>query len=163
MSLLAVLVAALFWLVRCCSLPPPEKLPTSEWLENFSPAVYHLMEGLFDYVEFLRPGLSASQYQELRKDRLQIFRQYLDRLIADCDRLYAVTGWFLLALEEESRPEHFSSLIRLRIWFCCSVLRVKFGYLLCRLGARPPIVRGLISCLEEMDNQRNCLASAAFS
>jgi len=55
---------------------------TPEWLENFSTSVYHPMEGLLADEDFRflsrQPGFDLSLYRKLRRERLRIFRQYLN-------------------------------------------------------------------------------------
>jgi hypothetical protein len=87
---------------------------TPEWLENFTTAAYYPMEGLLADEDFRflsrQPGFDFSLYRKLRADRLRIFRQYLNRLIADFNRLHAVAR-FLVIQGTEDRSETLKQLI----------------------------------------------------
>ncbi len=65
---------------------------TPEWLESFSIASYHPMAGLLNDEDFKflsqQPGFDLSLYKKLRRERLRIFKQYLNRSIADFNRLH---------------------------------------------------------------------------
>jgi hypothetical protein len=139
---------------------------TPEWLENFTTAAYYPMEGLLADEDFRflsrQPGFDFSLYRKLRADRLRIFRQYLNRLIGDFNRLHAVAR-FLVAQGSEDRSEVASQLILLRLRFSVSVLRVEASYLLCRFGWRPLAIGNLIARLEDMSGQLNSISAARLA
>lgn len=135
---------------------------TPEWLENFSTAAYFPMAGLLSDEDFRflsrQPGFDFLLYRKLRRDRLRIFRQYLNRLIGDFNRLHKVARLFV-AQSQEDHSALLGRLIVLRVKFAFSVLRVEAAYLCCRFGFRSMVVSGLIARLDEMSGQLNALSA----
>jgi hypothetical protein len=135
---------------------------TPEWLENFTTAAYYPMEGLLAEEDFRflcrQPGFDFSLYRKLRADRLRIFRQYLNRLIGDFNRLHAVAR-FLISQGGEDRSEILKQLIWLRVRFSGSVLQVEANYLLCRFGWRSLATANLVARLEDMSGQLNAISA----
>ncbi|MGI8962055.1 MAG: hypothetical protein ACR2IV_20315 [Bryobacteraceae bacterium] len=136
---------------------------TSEWLENFSTASYHPMEGLLADEDFTflsrQPGFDLSLYRKLRRERLRIFRQYLTRLVSDFNRLHLVTR-VLIAQSPDDRSELVSKLIRLKLRFSIALVRAEVSYVLCRFGLSSLAVRALILHLEEMHAQLSAVSAA---
>jgi hypothetical protein len=136
---------------------------TPEWLESFSVAAYHPMEGLLADEDFTflsrQPGFDLSLYRKLRRERLRIFRQYLTRLISDFNRLHLVTR-ALIAQSPVDRSDLVSKLIRLKIRFSVALIRAEASYVLCRFGLSSLPVRALILHLEEMHAQLGALSAA---
>jgi hypothetical protein len=134
---------------------------TPEWLENFTTAAYYPMEGLLGVEDFRfllrQPGFDFSLYRKLRRDRLRIFRQYLNRLVGDFNRLHAA-AICLLARCEEDQSDLLKQLIWLRVRFAMSVLRVEASYLVCRAGLHVVAVGDLVARLEEMSTQLNAIS-----
>jgi hypothetical protein len=124
-----------------------------EWLESFSVTSYYPMRALFsaDDFDFLsrQPGFDRTLKRKLRRDRLQIFKQYLDRMIADFNRLHTIAR-FVLAQSSEDRSDLVGRLLWLRVRFAVTVLRVQFTYRLYWLGVPSFSVTTLIRYLEEM-------------
>jgi hypothetical protein len=139
---------------------------TSEWLENFSVASYYPMESLLNDEDFKflsrQPGFDLSLYRKLRRDRLHIFKQYLNRAIVDFNRLHT-TIRTLLPYAETDNSDVVSRLIWLRVRFSYAVLKAQLSYWLCVLGFRSLAVRQLILHLEEMSSQLNLVAAARAS
>ena len=139
---------------------------TPEWLENFTAASYYPMEGLLAEEDFRflsrQPGFDLSLYRKLRADRLRIFRQYLNRLIGDINRLHAVARFFVIQGTED-QSEILKQLIWLRIRFSASVLRVEASYLLCRFGGHMLAVDTLVARLDEMSRQLNAISAARLA
>ncbi|HEY3938507.1 MAG TPA: hypothetical protein VGL97_13815 [Bryobacteraceae bacterium] len=135
---------------------------TAEWLENFSTATYFPMAGLLSDEDFRflsrQPGFDFLLYRKLRRDRLRIFRQYLNRLIGDFNRLHQVARLFVAASQED-HSALLGRLIWLRVRFSFSVLRVEAAYLCCRFGFHAVVVSGLIARLDEMSRQLNALSA----
>jgi hypothetical protein len=134
---------------------------TSEWLENFTTMAYYPMERLLDDEDFRflvrQPGFDFSLYRKLRRDRLRIFRQYLNRLIGDFNRLH-LAARCLLAKSREDQSELLKQLIWLRVRFGVSVLRVEMSYLVCRAGWHVVAVGDLVARLEEMSRHLNTIS-----
>ena len=133
---------------------------SAEWLENFSVCTYYPMEGLLSSEDFnflsRQPGFDLSLYKKLRSDRLQIFRQYLHRMIADFNRLHFVAR-FILANNQEDHSELLKQLVWIKIRFSFSVARAEFSYLLCRVGVQTLPTRSLIRGMEEMSSRLNSI------
>ncbi len=139
---------------------------TPEWLENFTTASYYPMESLLADEDFRflsrQPGFDFSLYRKLRADRLRIFRQYMNRLIGDFNRLHAVAR-FLISQGSEDRSDVAGQLILLRLRFSISVLRVEASYLLCRFGWGSLAIGNLITRLEDMSGQLNSISAARLA
>ena len=138
---------------------------TPEWLENFSPVTYRPMEYLladedFDFL-VRQPGFEASLSKKLRKDRLRIFRQYLNRLISDFNRLH-VYARYLIAKSKDGQD--YSALLGRLIWlrfrFSFTVLRVEASLALSYFGFQPRVVHVAISQLSEMNGYLNAITAA---
>ncbi len=124
---------------------------TTEWFENFQVSAYLPMQGLLaqDDFQFLsrQPGFDYSLYRKLRRDRLRIFRQYLNRLIADYNRLHAL-AYFVISQGAEDQSELFAHLLGLRFQFWMATVRVEFSYFLCLLGSNSLSVTELLKPVE---------------
>lgn len=136
---------------------------TPEWLESFSPSTYYPMQGLLSEEDFnflcRQPGFDLSLYRKLRRDRLRIFQQYLNRLIMDFNRLHA-TARAILASSPEDCSEFVTQLVWLKVRFSIAVLRVEMNYALCRVGFRSLATGVLILRLEEMNAHLTSIAAA---
>jgi hypothetical protein len=136
---------------------------TPEFLENFSPVAYRPMEFLlaeedFDFLN-RQPGFETSLGRKLRRDRIRIFRQYLNRLIRDFNRLH-VCARYLLARTEGDHSALLSQLIWLRLRFTVTVLRVEASLLFSYFGFRPRVVGEVIARLDEMNSYLRALSAA---
>jgi hypothetical protein len=129
---------------------------TPEWFATFSMANYDPMEALLreEDFEFLsrQPGFDLALYKKLRRERLRIFRQYMNRLIADYHRLHAVAR-VLLADSSYDRSDTLLRLVLLRANFAAAVFRAEGNYLLCCLGFRTLEVRALLVRLQQLNAQ----------
>ena len=127
---------------------------TPEWIEGFSAASYRPMEALLNDEDFKflsrQPGFDLALYRKLRRDRLRIFRQYLNRLVGDFNRLH-LAARVLVAHTEEDSSDLIARLIWLKLRFAVALLRTETSYVLCRLGCRTLAVRALLRRLEEMN------------
>jgi hypothetical protein len=157
--LVGLLVPVVARLLKTC----PVQEITSEWLENFSVSSYYPMEGLLNDEDFKflsrEPGFDLSLYKKLRRERLRIFKQYLNRSIIDFNRLHTAVRAMVPHLPDNG-IDIVGRLIRLKLRFSCAVLQAQVSYWLCWLGIGSLSVRALISQLEEMSLQLT-LASAA--
>jgi hypothetical protein len=132
--------------------PSVEEL-TPEWAESFSVSYYAPMVGLLSDEDFQflarQPGFDFALRRKLRKERLQIFRGYLRKLVCDFNRLHLA-----IRLSIARQPRDHSALVTQLIWlkvrFSISLLRVEVSYLLCWMGVRTIHVGSLVSYLEEM-------------
>ncbi|MBV9081882.1 MAG: hypothetical protein JOZ62_04340 [Acidobacteriaceae bacterium] len=155
---LVVVVPTVRKLCRRCHV---EEL-SPEWLENFSVTSYHMMEHLLSDEDFnflsRQPGFDLSLYRKLRRDRLYIFRQYLNRMISDFNRLH-LAARLLAAQAPEDQSSLMAKLIWLKVRFSSSVVRAEFRYLLCHAGMRSLSVRVLILRLEELSAELATLSA----
>lgn len=156
---LIFLLPVLARLLRQCHLSDV----TPEWLESFSPLTYQPMEILLaeEDFEFLvrQPGFEASLHKKLRRERIRIFRQYLNRLIADFNRLH-VYARYLITQSQVDQSNLLAGLVWLRIRFSFTVLRVEASLLLSYFGCRPRLVSQAIARLDEMNSYLHALAAA---
>jgi hypothetical protein len=133
---------------------------TPEWLESFSPSSYKPMEVLLadDDFNFLlgQPGFEASIGKKLRQDRVRIFRQYLNRLIRDFNRLHVYARFVISQNRESDQSAAFSRLIKLRIRFSTTVLRLELSLALAYFGFQPRLASRVVAQLTEMSE---CLYS----
>ncbi len=127
---------------------------TPEWLDSFSPAVYLPMERLLSREDFAflssQPGFDLSLQRKLRKERLKIFRQYLQRMIVDFNKLHCAAR-FAVSQSTEDHSELLPRLISLKLRFSISVLVAEFRYSLCWLGMNSLSARALLLQLQEMN------------
>lgn len=139
---------------------------TPEWLESFSPSSYYPMQGLLAEEDFnflcRQPGFDLSLYRKLRRDRLHIFQQYLNRLIIDFNRLHTAAR-AILASSPEDCSDLVTRLILLKVRFSITVLRAQMNYALCSIGFRTLTASALISRLEEMSSQLTSIAAAQMA
>lgn len=131
-----------------------------EWLESFSCSSYYAMEGLLSEEDFnflsRQPGFDLSLYRKLRRDRLNIFKQYLNRLILDFNRLH-VAARFLLAQSANDESKLVARLAWLRVCFSMAVVRAQISYALCCIGFNCVAAKSVIRYLEEMSSQLSAI------
>ena len=154
-GVIAFLCPVFFRLLRQCHLTDI----TPDWLESFSPATYQPMEALLSDEDFnflvRQPGFHASIGKKLRQDRVRIFRQYLNRLISDFNRLH-VYGRFLVSHSPVDQSSFFWRLIWLRVRFSVTVVRLEFSLTLAYFGLQPRLASRVVAQLGEM---AACLSS----
>ncbi len=154
----ALLVPVLIRLMRTCAI---REIP-QDWLENFSVSAYYPMEKLLAEEDFKflsrQPGFDLSLYRKLRRDRLHIFKQYLNRSIVDFNRLHAAVRAILPHVADD-RSDLVSQLIWLKVRFCFAAIRAEISYRLCLLGIGSLAVHPLISELERMSLQFSRVAA----
>ena len=127
-----------------------------EWLQSFSPEIYDPMERLLNEADFAflssQPGFDLSLYRKLRRERLKIFRQYLDRMIIDFNRLHLAAR---LAISQSSSDNSalLPALISLKLRFIAAVLAAEFRYGLCLLGVKSLGARTLLLQLQALNTQ----------
>jgi hypothetical protein len=119
-------------------------------------ARYQPMQALFDEQDFAflssQPGFDFTLYKKLRRERLRIFHQYLDRLIADYNRLHSLARTLVACTPGENSDMLFQ-LVKLKLGFMSTVMRAEVNYLLCYFGYRTLPVRALMLRLEELSAQ----------
>ncbi len=159
LAILLFLLPVMARLLRQCHLSDV----TPEWLESFSPATYQPMEILLAEEDFAflvrQPGFEASLHRKLRRERIWIFRQYLNRLIADFNRLHAYAR-YLITQSQEDQSGLLGRLVWLRLRFSFTVLRVEASLLFAYVGCKPRVVSQAIARLDEMNGYLHALAAA---
>lgn len=132
-----------------------------QWLANFSVSSYQHMHVLLCAEDFSflssQPGFDLVLYKKFRRDRLRIFRQYMNGLVADYNRLHTAAR-VLIASTAQDQSDAMTRLIRLKLTFITVVCHAELNYLLCCVGLRTLAVRALVLRLEELSSQ-----VAAFS
>ena len=135
-----------------------------DWLSRFSVADYDPMQVLLaeDDFAFLsrQPGFDLSLYKKLRRERLRIFRQYLNRLITDYNRLHAAARQ-LMGETQQDESEAVARLIFLKFKFGLAVFHAEANYLLCCFGFRTLGARTLVLRLEQLSQEVIALAQPA--
>jgi hypothetical protein len=139
----------------------PGSIPGDDWA-TFSIDTYHPMQALFcdDDFAFLssQPGFDFLLYKKLRRERLRIFRQYMNRLIADYNRLHGAAR-MLLATSSYDQSNMLGRLILLRLRFSGAVFHAELNYLLCCVGFRTLTVRAVLARVRELNEQVAALAA----
>jgi hypothetical protein len=139
---------------------------TPEWLESFSLDRYRSMSSLLSDDDFAflsrQPGFDLSLYKKLRRERLAIFRQYLDRLIIDFNRLH-VTARALVASSTHDSSAVATQLIAVQFQFYKAVFRTEVSYRLCRLGLCSVNVQLVLAPLQTLSEQLSELAVPDFA
>jgi hypothetical protein len=112
----------------------------------------------FDFLS-RQPGFDLALYRKLRQERLQIFRMYLRRMIADFSRLHFVAR-LIVAHAADDQSGILKRLLWLKLRFSASVLRAEFSYHLCRFGVGSLPARALITRLQDMSAQIGAISIA---
>lgn len=150
LGLVAVLFVPVF--TRLFKRCPVQEI-TSEWLDSFSVSSYYPMQGLLNDEDFRflsrQPGFDLSLYRKLRRDRLNIFKQYLNRSIGDFNRLDTAVRT-MISLSTQDCSDLASRLIWLRVRFSFAVMKAECSYRLCLIGFRSLAVKSLLVQLENM-------------
>lgn len=156
---MVIVIPVLFRLYRRSSL---EEI-TPEWLESFSAVSYEPMQRLLNAEDFnflkRQPGYDPAVLRRLRRERLHIFRQYLNRIVIDFNRLH-LAARILVVHSQEDRSALLSRLMALRVRFGLAAIYAECNYLLCCLGCSTISVRTLLARLDEMGVQLNALSTA---
>lgn len=159
----AVVIVPMLWRLF---LKPAIGEITPQWLEEYSPERYRSMANLLandDFSFLLRqPGFELSLYRKLRRERLAIFRQYLDRLVLDFRRLH-MTARLLTAQNTEDSSEVAQTLFKLQLQFNLALLRTEFEYSMCRYGLATVHVQRLIEPLRSLSEALPGYASPSYS
>ena len=149
-------VAFIIRIVLCLQRPCSREEITPEWLASFSISAYQPMRALLCEEDFSflsrQAGFDLVLYKKFRRDRLRIFRQYMNGLIADYNRLH-MAARMLLAETPQDQSEMLTRLIRSKVTFGAVVFRAELNYLLCCIGFRTLAVRALLVRLEELSSQ----------
>jgi hypothetical protein len=149
------LVVVLPTLRRLLKSPSSDDI-SPEWLANFSTHAYQPMASLLseEDFEFLsrQPGFDLALHKKLRRERLEIFRMYVHRMIRDFGRLHFAAR-LIIAHSTQDQSNLLIRLLWLRVRFSGTVMRAELAYYLCRLGIGTLPARALIARLEEMSAQ----------
>jgi len=106
-----------------------------------------------------QPGFDLSLYKKLRRERLLIFKQYLNRSIADFNRLHRAVRSILPYVKQDC-SDVVSRLIWLKLRFSVGVLKAELSYRLCLIGWHSLAVRSLLGELEAMNSQLKLISAA---
>jgi hypothetical protein len=136
------------------------------WLEEFSLEDYTPMERLLDRGDFTflasQPGFRPEMAKCLLASRRRAFREYLDQLIRDFNRLHRIAR-LMLVHSTQDQPEFASTLWRQQITFYFAVCLVRCKVAFYPLGWTPVAVPELLEALERIQVQiRNALPREGF-
>jgi hypothetical protein len=160
-SIVMVAPIVLFALCLICVAPAMVKLSrasrlseiTAEWIESFSVSTYLPMQGLLNSEDFTflsrQPGFDFTLHKKLRRERLQIFRCYLDRMIIDFNRLHLVAKCTIINGKED-RSDLLKELVWIKIRFSKAVLQAELNYRVCQLGYQSLGAKALIGTLDQL-------------
>ncbi len=96
-----------------------------------------------------QPGFDWRLYRKFRRDRLRIYKQYLNRMIADFNRLHLLAR-ILVSQSETDQSAFLSKLVWVKVRFSISVIGAELRYGLCWLGLRALSAHQLIAELENL-------------
>lgn len=144
-----VLAGALVWLYFRLAVASRADTTSADWWEQFSPDRYLPMKRLlrredFEFLSTL-PGYHPSVARELRRQRMRIFRAYLEELRMDFRRLQSIGQAMLIAGTPE--PGLPDELFRQRVRFARAYWRVRFSMLAWRLGLGEVEASALVEAL----------------
>lgn len=126
---------------------------TPEWIEELSLDRYKPMLRLLDEaeIEALRgqPGFSSRRIAEFRKERIRIFRSYLQRLNADFACICMALKVVMLQSNLD-RPDLSSLLLRNQIRFAAGMLLVHARLAFYQLGIGAVDINPLVSLFDAM-------------
>lgn len=126
---------------------------TTEWFENFQVSSYAPMQGLLAQDDFVflsrQPGFDPALIQKLRRDRLRIFREYMNRLIVDYNRLHTL-AYFVISQCKEDQSALFTDLLSMRFQFWLATVQVEFRYALCYLGANSVSLTDILTQVDSL-------------
>ena len=130
-------------------------VPAGEWLVNFSVDSYTPMERLLDERDFIflaeQPGYDPRITRQLRAERKEVFKGYLQRLVCDFNQLLRIAK-LMIVYGSGDQGEFAKSLWRqqLAFYFAVCILR-------CRLALYPAVtgawdVGKLIGAVQDIRN-----------
>ena len=132
-----------------------------EWLVNFSVDCYAPMERLLDERDFIflaqQPGYDPRIARQLRAERKEVFKGYLQRLVCDFNQLLRIAK-LMVVYGSDDQGEFAKSLWRQQVIFYFGVAIIR-----CRL-AMYPVVTGtcevgkLIAALHDLRNNLHHVA-----
>jgi hypothetical protein len=126
---------------------------TAEWIDDLSIERYRPMMHLLDGgdLESLRsqPGFTPGMAAKLRRQRCQIFREYLRHLNADFQRVCAVLK-ILMLHSCHDRPDLAGTLVHHQVMFACGMIMVYFRLVLYRWGLCGVDVADLVKIFDLM-------------
>ncbi len=149
----AVLVAALFAVVRRCGSAGGDLPLNTDWIDELSVDRYRPMMRLLDEsdLEFLRsqPGFTPRMAARLRARRCQVFRGYLRHLNADFHRVCTAVKVLMLQSKRD-RPDLAAVLVRQQALFALGMAMVEARLFLYRWDLCTVDVRALVQTFDVM-------------
>lgn len=135
---------------------------TPQWLASFTPEAYLPMGTLLNEEDFdflsRQPGFDLALHRKLRRERLEIFRMYLHRMIVDFSRLHFAAR-VLMASSHEDHSALVFRLIWLNFRFVGTVTRAEIACYACRFGIGSLSARALVARLNEMHQYMGAVSS----
>jgi hypothetical protein len=145
--------------LACDASLPPE----SDWLQHVSPDRYRPMERLLDAAEYRRleknPAISRKMLRRIRSSRIRLFRQYLQCLSLDFNRV--CKGLKLVAVHSaQDRPDLAALLIRQRVAFSLHMVMAEIRLTMHALGIGSVDTAQLVAAFDSMRLELNSLLQA---
>ncbi len=163
--LLFALLGGLVWLLRRLTAPRTALPVTAGWIDELSVERYRPMMRLLDGddLELLKsqPGFSAQKLSQVRAQRCQIFRGYLQCLSTDFHRVCLATK-ILLMQSQSDRPDLASALLRAQVLFALGMSAVQMRLFLYRWGFCRVDVSDLVKIFDCMRLELRSLVPATL-
>jgi hypothetical protein len=147
--------------------PMRERLPvTADWIEDLSMEHYRPMLRLLNADDFVllrsQPGCTPEMIAKLRRQRCQIFRDYLRSLQTDFGQVCMALK-LLMVHASHDRPDLASALIRSRIQFGLGMVVVRARLTLYQWGVGSVDVASLLKIFDRMQVElRSLIPSVAL-
>jgi hypothetical protein len=159
------LIGALILTLHKISLFGTRMPVTTDWIDALSPEHYRPMLRLLDRAdfEFIRsqPGCTRRTLAVLRRQRVQVFRGYLNELSRDFGRTCAAVR-ILLAQSNTDRPDLASTLVRSQLTFALGMVAVQVRVGLFSLGIGTVSGADLVRLLDGLRIELRTLVPASI-
>jgi hypothetical protein len=156
------IIGCVAFLLRKIAMPKVNLPVTASWIEELSVERYRPMMRLLDEADFqflaAQPGVSRKEIRRLRRERIQIFRDYLCDLNTDFACVCLAIKLILLQSRVD-RPDLASALLRSQIAFAARMLAVHAGLLGYTIGLPRVQTEALLSVFDGMQLELRSLAA----
>lgn len=155
LAVVLTLLSIVAWMVVRLTAAGDASQVSLEWLDEFSPSKYSLMERLLfegDYA-FLatQPGYTPVIARRLKAERKRLFREYLRQLNRDFNRLTALAK-LMVVYGENDNSELAAALWKHRILFYRGVVGIECRLALAPMGVSVSGVGQVVGAMAQMRN-----------
>jgi hypothetical protein len=154
-------IGCLAFLLRKIAMPKVNLPVTTSWIEELSVGRYRPMMRLLDEADFqflaAQPGMTRQEIRRLRRERLQIFRDYLRDLNTDFACVCLAIKLVLLQSKID-RPDLALALVRNQIVFAGRMLAVRAQLLGSAVGLPRVQTEALLRLFDGMQVELRTLA-----